>query len=264
MILHFIAGMPRSGSTLLATILRQNPNIHATITSPMGSLFERLHQCMGARSDYDELLTEVKRFNLLAGLFESYYLDVAKPVIFDTHRMWCARMPALAQLFPNAKVIACVRDPAWVLDSFEQLYQQNPLLMPKMFTPEQSATLHTRVECMAAAAGSVGFAYDAVAEAYYGPHRGKLIVIDYDAFVADPAAALAMIYERLELTPFEHQFDNVSSVEIAMDAVRFDRPFGTPGLHTVRPKVEALPQPTVLPPDLFKRFSGKCFWKETK
>jgi sulfotransferase len=264
MILNFIAGMPRSGSTILATILRQNPNIHASITSPMGSLFERVHQCMGARSDYDELLTEVKRVNLLAGLFQNYYLDVAKPVIFDTHRMWCARMPALARLFRDAKVIACVRDPAWVLDSFERLYQQNPLLMPKMFTPEQSATLHTRVEAMAAAAGSVGFAYDAVAEAYYGPHRGNLIVIDYDEFCRDPAGAIALIYERLELTAFKHQFDNVSSLEIAMDAVRFDRPFGTPGLHTVRPKVESIPRQTVLPPELFKRFSNKCFWKETK
>jgi sulfotransferase len=264
MILHFIAGMPRSGSTLLASILRQNPSIHATITSPMGSLFERLHHCMGARSDYDELLTEVKRVNLLAGLFQNYYLDVDKPVIFDTHRMWCSRMPALARLFPDAKVIACVRDPAWVLDSFERIYQQNPLLMPKMFTPEQSATLHTRVEAMAAAAGSVGFAYDAVAEAYYGPHRGNLIVIDYDEFCADPAAALALIYDRLGLTPFKHQFDNVASVDITFDAIRFDRPFGTPGLHTVRPKVESIPRKTVLPPELFKRFSNKCFWKGTQ
>jgi sulfotransferase len=264
MILHFIAGMPRSGSTLLATILRQNPSIHATITSPMGSLFERLHHCMGARSDYDELLTEVKRVNLLTGLFESYYRDVDKGVIFDTNRMWCAKMPALAQLFPEAKVIACVRDPAWVLDSFERIYQKNQLLMPKMFTPEQSATLHTRVEALAAAGGSVGSAYDATAEAYYGPHRGNLIVIDYDEFCWDPGSALAMIYDALNLTPFKHQFDNVVSVEIAMDAVHFDRPFGMPGLHAVRPEVDSIPRQTVLPPELFKRFSGKCFWKETK
>jgi sulfotransferase len=264
MILHFIAGMPRSGSTLLATILRQNPSIHASITSPMGSLFERLHQAMGARSDYDELLTQVKRVNLLAGLFDSYYMDVDKGVIFDTHRMWCARMPALALLFPDAKVIACVRDPAWVLDSFERLYQQNPLLSPKMFTPEQSATLHTRAEAMAAAAGSVGFAYDAFAEAYYGPHRGNLIVIDYDEFCRDPNGALAVIYDRLGLAQFPHQFDNVDSAPIALDVDRFDRPFGMPWLHTVRRKVAALPRETVLPPELFKRFSNKCFWKETK
>ncbi len=36
--LHFISGLPRSGSTLLAAILRQNPALHAGITSPVGSM----------------------------------------------------------------------------------------------------------------------------------------------------------------------------------------------------------------------------------
>jgi hypothetical protein len=31
--IHFISGLPRSGSTLLAAILRQNPHFHATISS---------------------------------------------------------------------------------------------------------------------------------------------------------------------------------------------------------------------------------------
>ncbi len=35
---HFITGLPRSGSTLLAAILRQNPRFHAGMTSPVGAL----------------------------------------------------------------------------------------------------------------------------------------------------------------------------------------------------------------------------------
>ncbi|MEG4240263.1 sulfotransferase [Microcoleus sp. Pol14C6] len=33
---HFISGLPRSGSTLLAALLRQNPRFHAAMTSPVG------------------------------------------------------------------------------------------------------------------------------------------------------------------------------------------------------------------------------------
>ena len=33
--IHFISGLPRSGSTLLAGILRQNPRFHAGMTSPV-------------------------------------------------------------------------------------------------------------------------------------------------------------------------------------------------------------------------------------
>jgi sulfotransferase len=36
--IHFISGLPRSGSTLLAALLLQNPTLHAGITSGVGSL----------------------------------------------------------------------------------------------------------------------------------------------------------------------------------------------------------------------------------
>jgi hypothetical protein len=34
--IHFISGFPRSGTTLLAALLRQNPRFHASIESPVG------------------------------------------------------------------------------------------------------------------------------------------------------------------------------------------------------------------------------------
>ena len=41
-VVHFISGLPRSGSTLLAAILRQNPRFHAGMSSPVASLFMAL------------------------------------------------------------------------------------------------------------------------------------------------------------------------------------------------------------------------------
>jgi sulfotransferase len=40
-VIHFISGLPRSGSTLLAAILRQN-RFHAGMSSPVASLFMAL------------------------------------------------------------------------------------------------------------------------------------------------------------------------------------------------------------------------------
>ena len=37
--IHFISGLPRAGSTLLAALLRQNPRFHAGMTSPVGAIF---------------------------------------------------------------------------------------------------------------------------------------------------------------------------------------------------------------------------------
>ena len=35
---HFITGLPRSGSTLLSSILRQNPKFHPSITDPLETM----------------------------------------------------------------------------------------------------------------------------------------------------------------------------------------------------------------------------------
>jgi sulfotransferase len=40
--LHFISGMPRSGTTLLAGILRQNPVFHAAMSGPVASMVQAL------------------------------------------------------------------------------------------------------------------------------------------------------------------------------------------------------------------------------
>ena len=49
--IHFISGLPRSGSTLLAGILRQNPRFHAGMTSPVGSMYMALETSMSRRNE---------------------------------------------------------------------------------------------------------------------------------------------------------------------------------------------------------------------
>lgn len=119
---HFITGLPRSGSTLLSALLLQNPRIHAGMTSPVCGVFRDMLNQLGADSEFGPVVTTEQRRRLAQGLFDSYYADQAgnKDMIFDTNRMWRAQMPALMDLFPGAKPIACVHTVAWVMDSIER------------------------------------------------------------------------------------------------------------------------------------------------
>ena len=92
---HFISGLPRSGSTLTAAILRQNPDMHAGMSSPVGALFENIVAQVSAGSELAPMVDEAQRARLLRGLFESYYADRPERVIFDTNRGWTAQLPAL-------------------------------------------------------------------------------------------------------------------------------------------------------------------------
>src|ERR1700735_988753 len=94
--IHFISGLPRSGSTLLAALLRQNPRFEAGMSGPLAGLFGALLVQMSARNEYSVLLDDIKRQRILRALFDEFYADCTADVIFDTSRAWCSWMPAIA------------------------------------------------------------------------------------------------------------------------------------------------------------------------
>ena len=142
--IHFISGLPRSGSTLLAALLRQNPRFEAGMSGPLAGLFGALLGEMSARNEFSVFLDDTKRQRILHGLFDNFYADCTAEVIFDTNRAWCGWMPALARLFPDAKVIACVRELPWVVDSIERLIQRNVFSPSSIFNYSSGGTVYTR------------------------------------------------------------------------------------------------------------------------
>lgn len=254
---HFISGLPRSGSTLLAALLLQNPRFHAGMTSPVGSLFSNMLNQFGAGSEFGSVITRPQRRRLLRGLFDAYYAEQAdKPVIFDTNRSWSAQMPLLMDQFPGAKVIACVRNVAWIMDSLERRYRANPYEITRLFNDNtERNTVYSRVDTLAQRNRLVGYPWAALKEAFYGEHAASLLLVEYDLLAQAPHKVMPLIYQFLEETPFQHDFNN-----IVYDAPEFDAPLGMHGLHKVRSKVALVDRETILPPDLFEQYAGLSFW----
>ncbi|AHZ70379.1 MULTISPECIES: sulfotransferase [Pseudomonas] len=254
---HFISGLPRSGSTLLSAILLQNPRFHAGMTSPVGALFSGVLEQCSAGSEFGAVIDTDLRRRLLRGLFDSFYADKAdKPVVFDTNRLWSSRLPAISDLFPQAKVIACVRNVAWVMDSIERLYRANPFENTKLFGDAiERNTVYSRCETLAQRNRLVGFAWAALKEAYYGEHAESLLIVDYDLLTQAPDRVMRLVYDFIGEPWFEHDFDH-----LAYDAPAFDQALGVSGLHKVKPRVELQSRRTILPPDLFKQYAELSFW----
>lgn len=97
------------------------------MSSPVASLVNGCLEQIGAGGEFFTFFDEQKRKDICLSLFNAHYKDRSEfPVIFDTNRMWTARLHQLAELFDDFKIICCVRDPVWVMDSFEQIYRKNP------------------------------------------------------------------------------------------------------------------------------------------
>jgi sulfotransferase len=253
---HFISGLPRSGSTLLAAILRQNPLFYAGMTSPVGSLFMALQSAMSRRNEAAVLINEGQKRELLKGIFDNYYHAIHhRQFVFDTNRAWCSKLPTLVKLFPEAKVICCVRHVPWIMDSIERLVRENAFELSGIFGFEPQTTVYTRVNRLAGSDGLVGFAIDALREAFWGENASRLILVGYEALAKKPEATIRQLYQFLGQPWHPHDFDNIE-----YEADDFDLALGTPNLHTVRRKVEWIERASVLPPELFDRFANDAFW----
>jgi sulfotransferase len=256
---HFISGLPRSGSTLLAALLKQNPRFHASMSSGLGSLVTGAMQIMSPGSEVALTLQNGQREDILKSLFSAYYQrQTGREVIFDTNRDWSARMPLLTGLFPESKVIACVRDVSWVMDSLERRVRENPYHFTRLFGPGTQGTVYSRVESLMHHESLVGRAWTGLKEAYYGEQAEKLLVIDYDLLVRAPDKVLRLIYQFIG----EPWFDQHDVDHVEFDAPEFDEALGIDGMHRVRPKVEPQVRKTILPPDLFQKFQGMDFWRD--
>lgn len=256
---HFISGLPRSGSTLLAAILRQNPRFHSVgMTSPVATLYAALEGAMARRNESAVFVSDEQREAMLRGVFPAYYGEAwGKQVVIDTSRAWCAKLPALTKLFPEARVVACVRDIAWIMDSFERLHRANPFQPSAIYGFETGGTVYSRtLDHLGHGGGVVGWALNALREACAGEQHDRLLLVEYEDLCKAPLATMKAVYAHLDEPWFQHDFGAVS-----YSGGEFDRSLGAPGLHDVRGRVEWRERKTVLPPDLFRRFANDQFWR---
>jgi sulfotransferase len=196
---------------------------------------------------------------MLRGLFESYYGSVSgERVVFDTNRMWTGRISLLAALYPQSRIICCVRDVSWILDSIERLRARHPLHLPKLFTPQSSISVYTRAEAlMNADRGLVGLAWSSLRGAWFSEDAPRLIVVPYETLVRRPERTLQRLYEELAEEQFAHDLHHVKYEE-----PDYDEQLGMPGLHTVRSVVSFQERAPCIPPDLFSKYGKTNFWTQ--
>jgi sulfotransferase len=257
--IHFISGLPRSGTTLLSALLNQNPRFSAGVTSGVFQLLTTVQPLLSARSEFHTFTNDTKRLAIERGLITNYFDDVHREkVVFDTNRLWTSKMATIDALFPKAKIICCVRSVAWILDSIERLIDNNPLEPSRLFNFDATTNVYVRSEMMTSSAptGFIGGPYAALREAFYGPHSGKLLLVTYEGLTRAPESTMAAIYDFIGESPITHDFKNVQfSTDI------YDQSIGIAGLHRVDRAVEYKQRKTILPPDLFQRHEASEFWK---
>lgn len=257
---HFISGLPRSGSTLLSSILKQNPRFTSGISDPMASYAHSIIRDTNTAVGMDAAVPIEKRREIIKDLFDSFYKN-DREVCFNTNRGWTADTSLLKDLFPNFKMIVCLRDVPWILDSFEQLNAKNPYTIKPLYHHQELGNVHDRCRILMGEMPNFGGYVHGplinVQQSMFSNETGHICYVEYDTLVQNPKAVMQQIYQFLGEIWYEHDFDNV---EDSYD--EFDNQAKIAGLHTVRRNVEYRDRRSILPGELWDRYSPMSFWKQ--
>ena len=244
---HLITGLPRSGTTLLSTILRQNPKFESSISGPLARFTRAIIQESSSQGGYRHECPPEKRKQIIDNLFNTYYDDPTKEVAFNTNRGWSLLLPTVKDLYPNAKVIMCVRDMYRVINSFETLVRKQPYTFTSMFSPEENINVYSRAQALLDNNKTIGFAYASLKQGITSEFKKDIFILEYDKLARFPEMSMKAIYKFIGEEYFDHDYNNVEYSHSA-----FDEDVLLDNLHTTRKKVEFKEPEMVLPPDLIQ------------
>jgi len=254
----FISGLPRSGSTLLSAILRQNPEFYADISSPLQNLVTATIQVITG-SESNHLIDEDRRKQILKDAFEAYYKVVTQNTVFDTNRGWTAKTSLLKDLYPQTKIICCVRDLPWILDSFERIAAKSSLYGASLTYDEASQTVTTRCDALMDVKKE-----GQVVKPYYFLEEGLLLnpdmimLVEYESLCKKPEGVMRELYQFIGKQYFDHDFKNVE-----YENEVYDKALNLKSLHTVRKEVTWQERPTILPKSVWEKYGKDTdFWRK--
>ncbi len=260
---HFMAGLPRSGSTLLKSILDQNPNIHANPVSPVMELMYHTEEYLKQSEQYLGYPKPKSAYKIISSYIENYYFDREEPVIIDHCRAWSNNIERIkTYITPNPKIICPVRDIAEILTSFITLVHRNDdqVSFIDQHLIEKGVTVDddNRCQYLMSDDGIVEQALWAQSQAFIKNDTRHLLMVEYDDLVNTPDETMRRIYDFLEMDYYDHNFKNVENNHRENDDQWYLK-----DMHYVRKEVKKTSKKPedVLSPYILNKYNKLEYWK---
>jgi sulfotransferase len=231
---HFLSGLPRSGSTVLSSILNQNPDVYVTPTSPMLNVAVKMQEAWREDPTVKANYYEEQARNLTKAILPAFWQHRPESIIIDKGRGWAKNMPTASALFgKKIKVIVMERDLPSIMASWLTIIRKQPgcFVDKKLIMSGRLINDENRM-------GEMWF--NMVKDCMEGLQQIKheapdqIVVVKYDDFIEAPLYELKRIEEFLVLPAYEYSINNIQNDTADDDLVAW----GFEGLHTIRPTLE--------------------------
>lgn len=264
----FLAGMQRSGATILSSILNQNPDMWVTPASPLFRMMFAQAQSHNELENIDYSRSEAID-DVIATIPHAFYQDKSAKYIIDKNLNWPS--PQGVELITkyitkNVKFICPVRNVLDVLVSFDTIINAHPDSKNNQMDEQVLTTTvadkplaDRRADFLMSHNKDVALSLSFMKHALVPEYRHLFHFVDYDDFVTDPEKEVNKIYDFLEIPRFSHEYQNIEDPS----GISENSLTGIRNLHTIRPKVQKVsrrPEDVFLPETL-TRYSGLEFWR---
>ena len=270
---YFIAGLQRSGGTLISSILNQNPDVWAAPTSPLLGMMSTMTDVFESQpnKDFDRSLDLV---NTLKGVPQNFYESRRETHILDKNHLW-SRPDAvniihkyIQEDITKIKIICPVRDILEILASFHTIIEKTPKSVGnnnidtgvENFTAPDLPIADRRADFLMIPNQDIGTHLFGLRQALDPANRHMFHFVEYEDTVSNPEETMNGIYDFLEIDRFKHDFSNLKSQE------KPDSSTGMYNLHTVRPVVEkkSVNPEDIFSPGIIQKYSNMEFWRNLK
>ena len=208
--LLFLVAQPRSGNTLFASIMNQNPEIAATPNSITLEIMKDLF-LLKQKDVFQNYPDHKSLDNVLDVVYETYYKDWPQRIIIDRGPvMTPGNFQLMQKHFKRPfKCIVLLRDLMDVLASYMQWYTKNPDAFPNRFG---LTTDDEKLSMIMNKNGAVARDLNAIKNAYQ--HLDICHFVKYDDMVENPEKEFRKIYQFIGEPYFNHNFQDPSDIKL--------------------------------------------------
>jgi sulfotransferase len=265
----FMSGLPRSGSTLLASILNQNPEVHSSPNSPICGMMWHLEQSIIVSEPWTAYPKPDVLPGVVRGVLEAFYADTDCQLVIDKNREWA--MPQNFELLQRnmpyePRIIVTVRSIVEILASFINLVHENEgrvSFIDKEIEANKSAHFYkhpdeVRCSSLMRPQGPIDNALYGVMFACQPENRRFFHFVEYDSLVSNTEEVMNGIYDFLEMDRFKHDFSSIQNKFHENDAV-----YGLKGMHDVGQNISRsnVDIAKVLPQSVIFQYANMEFWR---
>lgn len=266
---YFMAGLPRSGSTLLRSILNQNPTLHSGPISPSVELLyytdkyfqssEMLLASPNPQGCYDVLSNMMNHFysNIMEREGKSKIIEFNRAIPNNIERF-------RTYIKEDVRIVCPVRSIPEILASFISLIHKNSdkVSFVDQYLIDQGIEVNddTRCDYLMSDYGIVGQALFAMSRPYLRGEEGLLKIVEYDDLVEKTDEVMREIYDFWGLERWEHKYENLENKYPENDIFQYN----LDGMHTVgRTIKKTCKKPEeVLSKEIIEKYSGMEYWRE--